>query len=91
VNKIVDATALWIVEMFIPHGSQDAANLALLKDQLRQLQYPEPIPTEQRGLDGKMYPVDHRAVEMAVVEGIPYSEAIDRVLNGCNAAATITG
>jgi hypothetical protein len=90
VNQIVDATALWIMENIVPRGPQDAANLALLKDQLRQLQYPEPIPTEQRGLDGKMYPVDHRAVEMAVAEGIPYSEAIDRVLNGCN-VATITG
>ena len=36
VKKIVDATALWIVEMFIPHGSQDAANLLILKDVLRQ-------------------------------------------------------
>ena len=36
-KKIVKATARWIMAMVVPEGPQDAANLALIEDQLRQV------------------------------------------------------
>ena len=36
-ETIVKATARWIMAMMVPGGPQDAANLVLIEDQLRQV------------------------------------------------------
>jgi len=36
---------------------------------------------QAKGLDGKVYPANQRAIELARAESIPYSEALQRVLD----------